>query len=55
MLTPTTNSTVAKGKENPYSKPGIDKCYRCDEPGHRSKKCLKRRQINMADYEREFG
>ena len=53
MLTPTINLTVAKGKENSYINPQIGKCYMCGEPGHKSNECLKRRQVNMADYEGE--
>jgi len=49
----TTASPVAKGKENPYVKPGIGKCYRCGESGHKSNECPKRKQVNMADYEEE--
>ncbi|KAI4320289.1 hypothetical protein MLD38_033785 [Melastoma candidum] len=51
---------IEKGKENevvnkqynPYAKPTGDKCYRCGEPGHKSNICPKRRQVNMADYEK---
>jgi len=48
MTTPTT-----KGKENPYAKPVVSKCYLCGEPEHKSNECPKRRQVNMADYEDE--
>jgi len=40
-----------KGKENPYAKPRVGKCYKCDEPGHRSNECPKKKSVNMADYE----
>ena len=53
MSTPTTNPAIAKGKENPYIKPGIGKCYRCSQLVHKSDKCTNRRQVNMADYEEE--
>ena len=49
MSTPTTNPAVAKGKENSYTKPGISKCYTCDDLGHNSNECPKRKQVNMAD------
>ena len=49
----TTTAPNAKGKENPYTKPEVGKYYRCGEPGHKSNECPKRRQVNMADYERE--
>ena len=33
----TTTAIAAKSKENAYVKPGTGKCYKCREPGHRSK------------------
>ena len=42
---------ITKSKDNPYTKFGVGKCYRCDEPGHKSNECPKRRQVNMTDYE----
>jgi len=50
-LTPTITLAVAKSKNDPYSKLGIDKCYRCGELGHKFNECPKRRQVNMANYE----
>ena len=49
----TTNAAPTKGKENPYTKPEIGKCYRCGEAEHKSNECPKRREINMTDYEDE--
>jgi len=46
----TTTATVTKSKENPYIKPGIGKCYRCEKPGHSSNECPNRKQVNNADY-----
>ena len=47
----TTTVAAAKSKENPYVKPGVDKCYRYEEPEHASiNECLKMRQVNMTDY-----
>jgi len=40
-----------KSKENPYAKPGVGKCYKCEEPWRRSNECIKRKQVNMTDYE----
>jgi len=48
---PEKTTATTKSKENSYTKPRVGKCYRCEEPGHRSNKCLKRKQINMANYE----
>ena len=45
-----TTITVTKSKENPYTKPENDKCYRCGEPGYRSNECPKRKQVNVVDY-----
>jgi len=47
---PATTTAAAKSKENAYTKPEIDKCYTYREPGHRSNECLKRNQVNIADY-----
>ena len=48
-----TAAPTTKSKENPYAKLGVGKCYRCDEPGHKSNKCPKMRPVNIADYEDE--
>ena len=44
-------TTAAKSKENLYTKPGVGKSYRCEEPEHRSNECPKRKQVNMTNYE----
>jgi len=49
----TVATLTTKGKEKAYAKPWVGKYYRCDEPGHRSNECPKRRSVNMADYEGE--
>ena len=48
-----TNPAISKRKDKPYTKPGVDKYYRCDEPEHRSNECSKRRPVNILDYEEE--
>jgi len=48
-----TTTLTTKGKENPYSKLGVSKCYRCGEPGHKSHECPRRRQVDIANYEDE--
>ena len=48
--TPTTTLMIAKSKKIPYTKPGVGKCYMCDESGHRSNEYPKRRLVNMIDY-----
>ena len=42
-------TTSTKSKENSYTKPEIDKCYRCGEPRHRSNECPKRKEV-VANY-----
>jgi len=49
----TSATPIAKGKENPYTKPVVGKYYRYGEPGQRSNECPKRRQVNKTDYEGE--
>ena len=49
----TTIITAAKSKKKPYTKPKIDKCYKCREPKHRSNEYPKRKQVNVVDYEHE--
>jgi len=49
----TTYAPTTKGKENPYAKPKIGKCYSCGEPRHRSNEWPKRRPVNIVDYDDE--
>ena len=51
----TTLVSLAKNKDNPYVKPKVSKCYRCGKPGHRSNECLKRKQVNVANYRDDEG
>ena len=37
------NTTNQTKPNNPYAKPTLGKCFRCNEPGHKSNKCPKRR------------
>ena len=46
-------ASTTKGKENPYAKTRVDKCYRFGEPKHRSNECPKRRLVNIANYKDE--
>ena len=47
------SAPTTKGKKNSYAKPGVGKCYKCVKPRHKSNECLKRRPVNMVDYEDE--
>ncbi|KAF2315630.1 hypothetical protein GH714_040144 [Hevea brasiliensis] len=47
------SSNLPKGK-NPYVKPTPNKCYRCNEEGHRSHECPRRKTVNFIKKQREF-
>ncbi|XP_020697731.1 uncharacterized protein LOC110110544 [Dendrobium catenatum] len=38
-------------RDNPYSKPGTLKCYRCFQPGHKSNECPNRQRIQILEGE----
>ena len=40
-------------QSNPYAKPILGKCYRCNQLGHRSSECPNRRTINIVEREEE--
>ncbi|XP_040994264.1 uncharacterized protein LOC121240799 [Juglans microcarpa x Juglans regia] len=35
--------------QNPYNKPIAGKCFRCNQPGHRSNECPARKSVNLVD------
>ena len=54
LVSAPTNAGI-KSKENSYAKPGVGKCYKCGEPGHKFNECPQRKQVNMADYRDDEG
>ncbi|KAI0507593.1 hypothetical protein KFK09_013719 [Dendrobium nobile] len=40
-------------RENPYAKPGVIKCFRCLQPGHKSNECPARHQVQLVEGEEE--
>ncbi|CAA7062219.1 unnamed protein product [Microthlaspi erraticum] len=49
----------AQRQNNPYAKPSLDKCYRCQGQGHKSNVCPSRRTVALLgeeeDEEQEFN
>lgn len=41
--------TQKQTQMNPYAKPIPGKCYRCNQPGHRSSDCPQRKGINIVE------
>lgn len=52
---PKSNTTTAGSRgstgNNPYSRPITGKCFRCNQPRHRSNECPARRSVNIVDGE----
>lgn len=42
-----------KPNNNPYARPTLNRCYRCNEVGHRSHECPMRKPVHLADHEEE--
>lgn len=36
-----------QNKPNPYARPFLGRCLRCNQPGHKSNECPQRRQVNL--------
>lgn len=51
--------TVGKDKdvritENPYAKSTMGKCFKCNQPGHKSNKCPLRKTVNIVEKNEEI-
>jgi hypothetical protein len=40
---------------NPYARPNSNKCFKCNQPGHRSHQCPRRQMVNLIELEPEEG
>ena len=40
-------------QSNPYAKPILGKCYRCNQPGYKSNECPNRRPVNVVERDEE--
>lgn len=41
----------AKKTDNPYARPYVGKCFRCNQQGHKSNECPTRKTINVLNQE----
>ncbi|XP_059428546.1 uncharacterized protein LOC132162315 [Corylus avellana] len=49
------SSTPRQPANNPYARPSLDKCFQCNQPGHRSHQCPRRQMVNLIEPELEEG
>ncbi|XP_059429202.1 uncharacterized protein LOC132163019 [Corylus avellana] len=49
------SSTSRQPANNPYARPNLDKCFKCNQPGHRSHQCPRRQMVNLIEPEPEGG
>ncbi|KAL8116365.1 hypothetical protein AgCh_022751 [Apium graveolens] len=45
--------TSKSANVNPYALSGVDKCYRCGEPGHKSNQCPRRARVGLATHDED--
>ena len=45
---PKANQPDIQTPHNPYARPITNKCYKCNQPGHRLNECPQRKMVNMA-------
>ncbi|KAL8124877.1 hypothetical protein AgCh_012512 [Apium graveolens] len=45
--------TSKSANVNSYAPSGVDKCYRCGEPGHKSNQCPRRAQVGLATHDED--